>query len=711
MYVKESLITAVMRHFSKLKLCSESHNLPKAGYFVIIVLYIIMSRITGVLSNSQEVILMGNQMIPFSSLAGAFSSFSSMLMIFLVVFYGHIGFYTATAIILYRLFILIYVIFVSHNFPTIPGIFTNFVTFLAIALIQRRNNRIDKFKESELSHLKEQQKFSQRLFEQTATALVSAIDAKDEYSRGHSQRVADYSEKIAKCLGKSEEDCRKIYYAALLHDVGKIGIADNIINKDCEPTEEEYKIIMEHPSIGEQILSSITEYPYLSIGAKYHHERYDGKGYPEGLKGEDIPEIARIIAVADTYDAMTSSRSYRAALPQLVASEELAKASGTQLDPVFVRVMEHVIDLDFDYGEMEKSALKAIAGADELVCKEYRDEVTTGKRITYYNTRVRFKCHLDEKGGRGPEIILFDSFDGRYHDDEATARELRYYEYCDMWMNGTISGKGVRKTETKVYSDKDRKLPLSGKDNGSADVFYEINAVKRKDHALITISDGINVTEHIIALPDSSRFVYLALSGENCTISGISADVSKEKIPDDYIPRIAEKISYIDVPQGDIPNVQIDSYRTDASKGILITDEMKISFHTMSLPTASLIWHCAYIVLFSSLDGTVNGENYVEYGLIRTDGEYWDVDQENNNKIVAYINDDFNGWDAWKKANKEGLDYAISIKKNNNLITVSTQNAGISIKNTTNFADMPPKIYAALTGDQCAISNIRINRA
>lgn len=700
-----------MRHFSKLKLCSESHNLPKAGYFVIIVLYIIMSRITGVLSNSQEVILMGNQMIPFSSLAGAFSSFSSMLMIFLVVFYGHIGFYTATAIILYRLFILINVIFVSHNFPTIPGIFTNFVTFLAIALIQRRNNRIEKFKESELSHLKEQQKFSQRLFEQTATALVSAIDAKDEYSRGHSQRVADYSEKIAKCLGKSEEDCRKIYYAALLHDVGKIGIADNIINKDCEPTEEEYKIIMEHPSIGEQILSSITEYPYLSIGAKYHHERYDGKGYPEGLKGEDIPEIARIIAVADTYDAMTSSRSYRAALPQLVASEELAKASGTQLDPVFVRVMEHVIDLDFDYGEMEKSALKAIAGADELVCKEYRDEVTTGKRITYYNTRVRFKCHLDEKGGRGPEIILFDSFDGRYHDDEATARELRYYEYCDMWMNGTISGKGVRKTETKVYSDKDRKLPLSEKDNGSADVFYEINAVKRKDHALITISDGINVTEHIIALPDSSRFVYLALSGENCTISGISADVSKEKIPDDYIPRIAEKISYIDVPQGDIPNVQIDSYRTDASKGILITDEMKISFHTMSLPTASLIWHCAYIVLFSSLDGTVNGENYVEYGLIRTDGEYWDVDQENNNKIVAYINDDFNGWDAWKKANKEGLDYAISIKKNNNLITVSTQNAGISIKNTTNFADMPPKIYVALTGDQCAISNIRINRA
>jgi hypothetical protein len=700
-----------MRHLAKLKVCSESHNVPKIGYFAIIIMYLIFSRITGTLSNSEEVMHIGDQIIPFSSLAGATSSFSSMLIIFLVVFYGHLGFYTATAIIVYRLFVLIYVIFVSHNFPTIPGLFTNFVTFMAIALIQRRNNRIDKFKESELSHLKEQQKFSQRLFEQTATALVNAIDAKDEYSKGHSQRVADYSEKIARCLGKSEEDCRKIYYAALLHDVGKIGIADNIINKDCEPTEEEYKIIMEHPIIGEQILSSITEYPYLSIGAKYHHERYDGKGYPEGLKGEDIPEIARIIAVADTYDAMTSSRSYREALPMLVASEELTKAAGTQLDPRFVRIMQHVIDLEFDYGEMEKSALKAIAGANELVCTENRDVVSSGKRVTYYNTKVRFKCHMDEPGGRGPEIILFDSFDGRYHNDEATIEELRYYEYCEMWLNGNVSGNGVRKIETKVYSEDNKDSDLSGNDQDSADVFYEINAVKRKGHALIKISDGKRVTEHVIALPDSSRFVYFALTGENCTISGISIDVSKEKIPDDYIPRIAEKISYIDVPQGDIPNVQIDSYRTDASNGILISDEMDISFHTMSLPTASLIWHCAYIVLFSSLDGKVNGEDYTEYAMIRTDGEYWDVDEENNNKIIVHTNDDFEGWDAWKKANKEGLDYVISIKKNDNLITVATQNAGLHIKNTTNFASIPEKIYVALTGDQCAITNIRVNRA
>ena len=116
-----------MRHLAKLKVCSESHNVPKIGYFAIIIMYLIFSRITGSLSNSEEVMHIGDQIIPLSSLAGATSSFSSMLIIFLVVFYGHLGFYTATAIIVYRLFVLIYVIFVSHNFPTIPGLFTNFL--------------------------------------------------------------------------------------------------------------------------------------------------------------------------------------------------------------------------------------------------------------------------------------------------------------------------------------------------------------------------------------------------------------------------------------------------------------------------------------------------------------------------------------------------------------------------------------------------------
>ena len=163
----------------------------------------------------------------------------------------------------------------------------------------------------EVETYKEAHKREHTLFEQTAEALAGAIDAKDKYTNGHSRRVAEYSLKIARCAGKSEEECEKVYFAALLHDVGKIGIPVSILNKKGRLTEEEFEQIKQHPVVGGQILSSISQSPWLSVGARYHHERYGGNGYPEGLKGEDIPEIARIIAVADAYDAMSSNRSYR----------------------------------------------------------------------------------------------------------------------------------------------------------------------------------------------------------------------------------------------------------------------------------------------------------------------------------------------------------------------------------------------------------------
>ena len=162
----------------------------------------------------------------------------------------------------------------------------------------------------------EEHKNVERLFTQTATALVSAIDAKDKYTHGHSARVAEYSRKIAELAGKSSAECDEIYYVALLHDVGKIGVPEHIINKNGRLTDEEYAAIKGHSAMGAEILKDITVYPYLSIGAHFHHERFDGKGYPDGLKGTDIPEIARIISVADAYDAMTSSRSYREPIPQ-----------------------------------------------------------------------------------------------------------------------------------------------------------------------------------------------------------------------------------------------------------------------------------------------------------------------------------------------------------------------------------------------------------
>ena len=180
-------------------------------------------------------------------------------------------------------------------------------------------------------------------------ALAHTIDAKDEYTKGHSVRVAKYSRMLAEKLGLTDEDCESVYYMALLHDIGKIGVPNEIINSKSKMTDEEYAIMKTHPAIGSDILEEIKSRPDLMIGARWHHERYDGKGYPDGKAGEDIPFFARIISVADSYDAMTSNRSYRNYLPQDVVRSEIEKNCGTQFDPNIAKCMISVIDEDVNY--------------------------------------------------------------------------------------------------------------------------------------------------------------------------------------------------------------------------------------------------------------------------------------------------------------------------------------------------------------------------
>lgn len=191
-------------------------------------------------------------------------------------------------------------------------------------------------------HIREQE--YQQIIEQSLKTFAKAIDAKDKYTNGHSIRVALYSREIAKRIGFSEKEQERIYYVALLHDIGKIGIPDGILNKPGKLTEEERLIIQTHPSIGGEILKDFTALEGIAEGAKYHHERYDGKGYCEGKKGIDIPLVARIIGVADTYDAMSSDRCYRKALSTEIIVEELNNAVGTQLDPEIIPIMLKIIE-------------------------------------------------------------------------------------------------------------------------------------------------------------------------------------------------------------------------------------------------------------------------------------------------------------------------------------------------------------------------------
>lgn len=184
---------------------------------------------------------------------------------------------------------------------------------------------------------------------QTITTIANILDAKDTYTEGHSERVAAYSAQLARGLGLPEDEVINISKIALMHDIGKIGVPDRILNKPERLDDEENEIMKKHTTIGGDIIKGVSTVPGIYEGVRFHHERYDGKGYPDGLAGENIPYIARIIAVADSFDAMTTDRVYRKHLSNAEAVEELNKGCGKQFDPV---IAEKMVEL-LSSGEMQ----------------------------------------------------------------------------------------------------------------------------------------------------------------------------------------------------------------------------------------------------------------------------------------------------------------------------------------------------------------------
>lgn len=222
-------------------------------------------------------------------------------------------------------------------------------------------------------------------------SLAAAIDAKDRYTSGHSHRVAGYAVELARRMGKSEEEQQIVFYAGILHDIGKISVPEEVINKPGKLTKEEFEQIKIHTVSGYHILRGIHEDERVGFGAKYHHERYDGGGYPNGLAGKDIPEIARIIAVADAYDAMTSDRSYRKALPQHAVRDEFIHGKGSQFDPDIADIMIQIIDEDKEYELRQKETeVKYIlaVGADMTVLPMLEQELG-GKEVKVIGSQTK----------------------------------------------------------------------------------------------------------------------------------------------------------------------------------------------------------------------------------------------------------------------------------------------------------------------------------
>ena len=264
-----------------------------------------------------------------------------------------------------------YVVIVADNavlyhtlrLQILAGILLSLAIYLIVVLFciysMKRIQKAEKGEEESLERLK-------TMNMNVIGSLASTIDAKDRYTSGHSRRVAEYSRELARRMGKSEEEQEIVFTAGLLHDVGKISVPGDVINKPGRLTDEEFDQIRIHPVSGYHILEGIHDDERIGYGAKYHHERYDGKGYPNGLQGEDIPEIARIIAVADAYDAMASDRSYRKLLPQDVVRGEIVNGRGTQFDPEIADIMLQIMDEDHDYGMRQKEAqVKTVMVVDD----------------------------------------------------------------------------------------------------------------------------------------------------------------------------------------------------------------------------------------------------------------------------------------------------------------------------------------------------------
>lgn len=546
--------------------------------------------------------------------------------------------------------------------------------------------------------LEEEKKSFKRLFDQSANAFMYAVEMRNEFTEGHSKRVANLSRRIAVKLGKSESECDEIYYAALLHNIGWVSIPDNILEKKDTLNDADRRVIEQVPALSGEILSIIKEYPYLKEAALYSHEQYDGNGYPLRMKGETIPEIARIIAVADAYDGMTSRRSYRGALPYPTVREELVKQAGVKFDPKIADIMVHLMDEE----DLDDMAGQPLQVESEITCNKYRDEISVGIPVGQTVTNISFIHQPLSAKGKAfsePGIVLFDAFDGQVHDTSKSVEAYHYMEYGEAWFDGHFVCTSARNMVSN-FEQADGEVEGIQK--------YEITAAKYEDHVKLILKSTKGTNEVIVALPDSSKSVYIGLTGENSKLSEIQVTVTEQQIGQDDIPKIVEPTSYIDRFEADVKNVQIDRYRSGSTVGIPIKDKLRLDFHSMSLPESNLVWHCPYVVIYYSDTKLPEGDSYHEYALIKLNGEISGDDNYAENKFSMKKLPDFVGWDTWKERQKAGLEYTVSLMKKGNKIMLLTENLGLEIENTTIIQDNSKEVYVALTGDEVAITDIRI---
>ena len=540
------------------------------------------------------------------------------------------------------------------------------------------NDTVEWVHKVELKHMREENSSARTLAEQISGAYAGMLEKQEQLSSGSILRTAGYARMMAEAAGKSERECDEIYFAALLYRAG------------------------------EEQLAEVKEYPGILTAARCGFEEYDGSGTPEHLEKDAIPEIARIIAVARHYDELTSSTPKRGPFPRFIVREEFIKEAGIQYDPRFSAIMVSLIEGDGEYTLQEGGGKLTLKEREKsLECGPYRETVSLGILLEENITRVRFHCaeRSDAPGGfSAPSLILFDSYDRIVHRDEEMIKAFGYTEFGELWFDGRFVSTHARSMEVSTETDRERGVFGSESREHAA----EILCARFEDHIRLRIRYKGLVTETVAALPDSSRYAYIGLTGEYCRLNGIEVEQTGERVQEGDIPRIAEKNTYLNRMEGDFPNLQIDGLRTKTTRGILLEEQLKLAFHSMSLPSAILVRHCPYVVLFSSENGEAEGEGYREYALIRLNGETLKTSLDAVNQIEVTKHSDHQNWDSWLAANKQGTECRLEAFRRGDRIIIRAFDEGIELVNTTTFREVPGKLYIALTGERCALTDIRL---
>lgn len=457
--------------------------------------------------------------------------------------------------------VLIGAIFIAINYldETMFGVLQNgremtiAITIMAYFMYFVSEQHIDEMLVINKEKQKNEIQLTRNMLDQAIETLAYTIDAKDDYTRGHSFRVARYAKMIAQIGSRSDAECRQIYLAGLLHDIGKISIDDAIINKNGKLTDEEYRIIKTHPANGAGILKKMKDYPFLQDGAAYHHERYDGKGYPYGLKGEEIPDIARIISVADAYDAMTSHRSYRNVMAQADVKQEIWKGVGTQFDPLYAKLMLSLIDSDTDYDMREKTdgvddARSLETGRAEIIWEPVVPEgikvenqlmnetnsfmlgrfarivdnwmyPSDGMLVGREGVEATFSAKMEENTRYlwyVPAVIVYHSVDGSVESDSYDELGI-FMAYGYSWR----SGEALTESSTLTKKDKFESWE-QWVDMNRAGTKYQVS-VKREGSKVCLVTDSeILRIDAVLNLPEGyDKDIYISITGERCTVSGL----------------------------------------------------------------------------------------------------------------------------------------------------------------------------------------------